>query len=247
MAHVSRRYVLTLRLAALCAVAVAIVGLASILVGVNTIARDQSPSALVAILGGEPRAGMDPLSALYRCAGVLTAHDEVTTAAHCLPDMADHPVYVALGVTDICATAPSGAVVVATVASANVASDQATLHLSARAVQKPAVIHPGGAAREGTLVYAYGWGGDDSSAPPSCHPKRVALQVVNNRWCADVIRPSLLDVFGFCATPSEHLNTCTGDSGGPVFDSGSSHLIGITVAGDGCTEDDPGVYSRILE
>lgn len=200
------------------------------------------PSALVAILGAKPEQGA-AAGPLFRCSAVQIGEDRVLTAAHCLlPDST--MTFVLMGAGDLCSVPDPADLATAVVETRDDRTDQLILRLS---TTRSGFAPPAGdfTTHPGRRLIAYGWGSRTRDGAASCMPRRVELVAVEGEVCAsvEVLRP--LGHRLLCAVPSEGLNTCTGDSGGPVFDSMTRQLIAITSAGAGCDPRQPGSYSLV--
>lgn len=92
---------------------------------------------------------------------------------------------------------------------------------------------------------AFGWGAFDDRGIHGCRPHAVLLHQVAWKQCTRSMAPAFLppdDSWAVCAA-SVGENTCTGDSGGPVFLRGIQ--VAVTSTGDGCGDGAVGAYLRI--
>ena len=206
------------------------------------------PASLVAVLGSN--APGDDLSASSFCAGVLTAPDIVTTAAHCLADRDPERIDVQVSADNVCAGSEVGGERLHVIeVRTDPVLDLAELVLESPAQSSPAQSSPAqsspakGASGEASSLTAWGWGTGSIGGASPCEAAPKSLVEVTSGECA-VSEPARYGDF-LCVVPVEGgPNTCAGDSGGPVFDQ-RGRLVAITVAGIGCGPDDPGIYLRL--
>lgn len=181
------------------------------------------------------------------CGGALVAPRLVATATHCIANRAPSTVDVLIGATNLCrGRSPSGfrarVVRYLTVAPHR---DGLTLLVLDHPTTAPPVALEGKPHRNEQLV-AYGWGQSVEGGPRPCEITAKELHVVGPKNCGDqfklanVAPPGRTDYF--CALPTHSINTCHGDSGGPVLDKKSRRLVGLTLRGKGCGPQDPGLY-----
>ncbi len=195
---------------------------------------------VVALLSANP--GDSVPSPYFRCAGVLVDSVTVMTAAHCVSGE-EANLSVLVGHHDIC-SAGAGESVVAVLSMAQIGeADLARLTLERPAPARPASFAAFDPA-EGELLTAAGWGGEDPGAPVRCEPRLVSLAVTALVACSEITASRSSSGREICALPTGHVNTCTGDSGGPVLDSLGS-LVAVTSAGAGCGATDAGTYALI--
>ena len=196
------------------------------------------PASLVAVIGSNAPAS--DLSASSFCAGVLTAADIVTTAAHCVADHDPERIDVQVSADNLCSGAGIGGQRLhVTEVRVDPVLDLAELELEGPAEATPARAADG---REASSLTAWGWGTGSIGGASPCEAAPKRLVVAEQSACepADAAR------YGdyLCALPLDGgANTCAGDSGGPVLDR-KGRLVAITVAGVGCGPDDAGIYLR---
>lgn len=90
-----------------------------------------------------------------------------------------------------------------------------------------------------TDAIALGWGRSDVAGVPPCMMRSVRLELTSASACAAIADPwGLPQTRYFCTVPRATVNTCDGDSGGPVY---RADGIGITVAGFGCGPEAAGI------
>ncbi|EFN51681.1 hypothetical protein CHLNCDRAFT_139913 [Chlorella variabilis] len=133
-------------------------------------------------------------------------------------------------------------------------NDIAVIMLDRPSKKKPIKMvptKPNPPVKPGSLLYAIGWGqtsNNEDAAGPS-HLQQVSLDLLSQNACADTFgeyrddwkRTSLM-----CAGSSwRKKDTCSGDSGGPLFVKGRNatmdRLVGLTSYGVGDCAENPGV------
>jgi hypothetical protein len=125
--------------------------------------------------------------------------------------------------------------------------DAAVLLLAAPATAPPAAIaRPGDASPEGRPAEIAGWG--ERAEGTGDVPTRLvaaSLTVFPSPTCAADL-PGFRAAEALCAgRPAGGVDTCAGDSGGPLRDLGGT-VVGITSWGIGCGRvGRPGVYTRV--
>jgi len=104
----------------------------------------------------------------------------------------------------------------------------------------------------GTTVQVAGWGATSAGSSTSSTLRKVDVRVWSNSQCADNQHygqtSSKITANQICAaTPESKKDSCSGDSGGPLFYCDAKcEQIGIVSFGIGCAEKRyPGVYTRV--
>jgi len=191
------------------------------------------PPTLVSLVSHT--APSDDVASTHFCGGVLVAPDLVATAAHCLTDRSPASIDAIVGADNLCSTAAIGGdrLAVAAFEPLDTAADIALLRLASSSSVSPTAF-----TSSTTDPVAWGWGTRSPGGLGSCTARPVALAVTNE--CVGTPAGSLDDYL--CAVPTGDLNTCTGDSGGPVLADGA--LLAVVSSGAGCGPDDPGFYTR---
>jgi secreted trypsin-like serine protease len=230
------------------------------------------------VVGGEPAANGDfPFVASlgdvryggtaykrHYCGASLIDRDSVLTAAHCVKGTPKWPLRVVVGRTALSGGGGQTRRVSMKVihprfnGTSDEKYDAAVLTLNAPVQGIPA-LSPAGAAQDGlekpgSLATVAGWGdtikqppegGDRINFPDRMHVARVPI--VSDARARDVYGPSFAGTL-MVAAGKEGKDTCTGDSGGPMFatQDGKRYQIGITSYGNGCaTKKYPGVYTEV--
>lgn len=190
-----------------------------------------------------------PLDDLYLgqyCGGVLTEESQVLTAAHCLADRDPSTVAVVAGVSNLCDDTAATGVDRSLVADVSEVPDTGgevvALRLDMPLAPPEQKITVDG--NETDVAIAVGWGRSSVGGVPSCELRQVSLDVVDAKRCADLIHSQdLPDEAVLCTVPRAAVNTCSGDSGGPVyvFQGGVFATLAVIESGAGCGPDAVGL------
>lgn len=175
------------------------------------------------------------------CGGVVIASMRVATVSHCIDQRSVDTIKVAYGAKNVC----GGGWKFVKVEQIEVVNGVALLDL-AGPIPRPAEV---AGLREDLDMTAFGWGRYDRGSEYACELKSIQLAAVVDDEClslkySDSVAPL------FCARPAaaSRANTCTGDSGGPVFQhQGRRVVVGLVEGGIGCGSSDDGVYVRISD
>jgi secreted trypsin-like serine protease len=192
------------------------------------------------------------------CGGALVAPNLVITAAHCVEKRPPSSMHVIINADNICKTAPIDGERHHVIRKMRIPGltlvDAALLEIDHPSAVPTA--QPEQSIREIRNVATAGWGRDSLGGNASCRPTIVPLRIIDSGECAAKGTSSTmkgLSSRGFCALPSDTAdrNTCTGDSGGPVWTSKAHHgrvdyrLVGIVSGGAGCSLGDIGFYVKV--
>lgn len=214
---------------------------------VTRLTKPSPPDALVAVINTS--APLTDVSASQFCSGVLVTPKVVLTAGHCVRAKEASQVSVIISARNLCSTRPITGHrlrVSAIYLFPLNRGDGALLLLTSDAPAGAVASIASRRVRAETLVVAWGWGTDAVGGGAPCRPQRKVLRVAPLAKCAEILAQTFPDAASrfFCAIPrADSRNTCEGDSGGPVFTTTATpRLVGLTVAGLGCGQSDPGTY-----
>ncbi len=186
------------------------------------------------------------------CAGALIDAKWVATAAHCVNEP---PFQVLLGIDNLDETGvrinaknvfihprffnSDGLVV----------PDIALIELETEATQTPIPLYDGRGSLEGVMATIIGWGATDASG--SMYPydlMEARVPIVDQAVCENAYYGIITDWEVCAGYEAGGVDTCAGDSGGPLMinDGGAWKLAGVTTWGEGCAQPGfYGVYARI--
>ena len=203
------------------------------LMALTSCSAPTAPSTLVALISHT--APVDDVAPTHFCGGVLVAPDLVATAAHCLTDRAPSSIDAIVGADNLCSTAAidGSRLAVTAFEPLDTSADIALIRLA-----EPSPVTPASLTTSDSEPVAWGWGTGSPGGLGPCSARPVGLTITDE--CTGEAVGALDDYL--CAVPAGDVNTCTGDSGGPVFVDGA--LLAIVSSGAGCGPDDSGFYTR---
>lgn len=179
------------------------------------------------------------------CAGVVSAIGEITTAAHCLPSNDVTHLVVLLGTTNTCQPVSlPDRMSVAALKRVDRHADVAVLAVPGATPPARPSAHAGPPA-----LVAFGLG-NGPHGTRRCSARPVRLAPSDATTCKDVRSGLGLPTSLLCATAAEgeEFNTCSGDSGGPVYSYIAGRvptLVGVTSSGLGCDADSVGFIATL--
>jgi secreted trypsin-like serine protease len=245
-----------------------IVDLNTRIIGGNKSADGEWPSVVALV---RSQSGISLFQRQF-CAGTAIAPRWVLTAAHCMFDITVAParqnepatLRVVAGVTDLTTSEPFTETVVVNVfvhpdydpSSSSSPNDIALLEL-ATDVQVPGIALSGGEVAElvNVLAHIVGWGSisADTENPDFLPEQRdAAVPIVDHDVCnaSEAYSGILVDSQMCAGFPSGGVDTCAGDSGGPLiveFQSGRAQ-VGLVSFGAGCAQPGAaGIYTDIAK
>ena len=186
------------------------------------------------------------------CGAALIAPTTLLTAAHCVRSRRPGSLDVVVAADNLCNTAPiigERLQIIAVWIHPDPKVDLAKLTTVRAARTSPvpvAALNHGG---EAAKLVAVGWGRNTRSGASPCRKRTVPLAPATEGECEEAERtnPSRWHPGQLCAVagPGSARNTCTGDSGGPVYRISGAHaeLVAVVNWGVGCEPDQPGFYT----
>jgi secreted trypsin-like serine protease len=219
---------------------------------------DDAPSpGLTAVINSSAPTS-DLFSAQF-CAGALVAPSLVLTAAHCVAGRSASSIDVVVGADNLCKTSVVGGerrhiteIIQYEEPMSDGTPDVALLLLGQASTLPLAVLSVG--LREPATTYVAGWGRTSVGGVAPCRSRIVTLRLLAESTCIAAVNAAhqkIQERWEFCAVPqnSKGFDTCTGDSGGPMYGENAhtsvAMLMGIVSWGTGCGNGATGVYVSV--
>lgn len=178
------------------------------------------------------------------CGGAAIAPALVVTAAHCVSERTAETITVVSQLKNLCwpEETHTRTSVVDVRLGTGADSAIAFLDLESPLPNSPEMNVSAG-PEPGDTAYAIGWGRSDVWGVAPCEVGVKRLLVVQASECTSSRYQSLNIASTLCTVPDGDVNTCDGDSGGPVlvYRGGELRGIAVTMAGLGCREDSLGL------
>lgn len=187
------------------------------------------------------------------CGGIVVSQTHVVTATHCLKNRRPETVDVLAGITDLCKSDSSAGVRTKVkritrvadapwISSLELAQPLTIKFQSVSSTQQP--------VSTAAFATAWGWGRSDVAGVPNCTLRKVHLKAVAVNRCSFEIQKiaQLPPKSVLCTVPADGINSCDGDSGGPVliYRAGRIADVFMTMSGEGCGPTDAGLNVPIL-
>lgn len=186
----------------------------------------------------------------FVCGGSLIAPKKVLTAAHCV--VGDEPRDVRLGFGNSGLESPRRVVAITVhprYATRTVKRDVAVLTLEAAVTDRDPIATAGSEATPpGTLARVIGRGVTGERADLSEVLREVDIPVRSDRACDTRLGGLFFSRVMLCVgRDAGGQDTCSGDSGGPIFTTGEQFTqVGVTSLGVGCGRRRlPGIYTEL--
>jgi secreted trypsin-like serine protease len=187
------------------------------------------------------------------CGGIVVSQKQVVTATHCLKDRKPETVDVLAGIANLCESDPSAGVRTTVKRITRVAKAPwiSSLELAQPlTIEFQPVSSTQQPVRTTAVATAWGWGRSDVAGVPACTLREVPLKAVAVDRCSFEIQKiaGLPPKSVLCTVPADGVNSCVGDSGGPVliYRAGRIADVFMTMSGEGCGPTDAGLNVPIM-